>query len=112
MGSRLAIQSHNLYEGGVRNVAVNFAPLLDEGETLVGTPTVTNAAGNLSDLVISNEQLNAAEMSINGVAIPASLAVVFRVARGAAAEGEYYLDILVNTSGGQTIPGTVLVNCA
>jgi len=112
MGSRVAPQTHDLYEGGVRNVSVDFSPLLDAGENLSGSPTITNAAANPATLSISNEQISSTELTINGVAVPAARAVLFRVTRGAAAEGQYDIDILVSTTGGQTLPGTVRINCA
>jgi hypothetical protein len=105
---RLAPGSRKLYLGGVRNVAVSFAGLLDEGETLSGTPTVSEATESLG---ITAAQVSTADLVIEGVKVKAGHAVQFRLTRGEASAGNYEIDILAPTSAGQTIPGSVTIRC-
>jgi hypothetical protein len=105
---RLAPQERELYRGDERILGVDCSGVLDAGETLVGTPTVTDESGQLA---ISQEQVNTTEVVINELKVPIGRAVLFMVERGAAPDGNYELDLLVTTSAGQTIPGAVKVIC-
>jgi len=105
---RFAQQVRDLYVDGIRNVAVDFSGLLDAGELLTGTPSVTDSSGAL---VIGGVQVTSAAMIINGASVPAGKAMAFSVERGAAPAGDYELDLLAATDAGQQIPGAVLIRC-
>jgi len=108
MAKRKAPQWHKLYSGGVRNVAIDFSGLLDAGESLSGTPSVTDSSGLLS---ISGEQVSSVALVINRVTVAAGLAVSFTVDRNSAPRGRYDIDVSVSTDAGQTIPGTIVIEC-
>jgi len=82
--------------GSVRNVAVSFSSLLDTGEALTGTPTVT-ATG----LTISGEIVNIDVIDIEGVSVPIGEAVQFTVSGGVDAT-QYTISIVVSSDAGQT----------
>lgn len=108
MSKRLARETHQIYTGAVRNVAVDFTGLLDDGETLSGTPTVTDDSG---EFVLSNKQVSTTALVIRGNTVAIGKAVQFTVDRNGAADGEYELDIVASTSAGQTLPASVTIEC-
>ena len=67
----------------VRNVAVSFVGKLDAGENLTGTPTLA-LVGVGSGLTFSNIAVSTAQLTVNGVDVPAGRAVQFRVTAQAA----------------------------
>ena len=77
--------------GSTRNVAVSFANVLDDGELLTGTPTIT-ATG----LTISGEVVSTAILTIDGASVPIGEAVQCSVTGGAAGV-TYEMDITVST---------------
>lgn len=106
MSRRLAPQEHALYPGEVRNVAIDFSGLLDDGETL---SSVTQAEESTSTLVVSSEQINAAEVVINGASVPIGHAVQLRVDHNNAAAEQYVVDIECLTSASQEVVGSVIL---
>lgn len=74
-----APQIHTKRSTAVMNGAVSFDELLESGETLTGTPTVT---GSPSGLTIDNARVSTGELTINGVAVATGRAVQFRVSSG------------------------------
>jgi len=66
-------------DGETRNVAVDFTAKLDSGELLTGTPTVTDASG---DLTITNKAVNAEQLTINNKTVAVGKAVQFQVSGG------------------------------
>lgn len=72
-----APQVRTVDQAEVRNVAVDLRGKLDEGELLVGTPTVTEVTS--TDLTISNNTINSDAETIMGLVVPAGQAVLFRV---------------------------------
>ena len=108
MSKRLARETHQIYSGAVRNVAVDFTGLLDDGETLSGTPTVTDDSG---EFVLSNKQVSTTALSIKGRLIATGLAAQFTLDRNGAPDGEYEIDIVASTTSGQTLPVSITVEC-
>lgn len=78
---------------GVRNVAVSFANVVDSGELLTGTPTIT---GSPSGLTFANQAVNTAALTINGESVAIGNAVQFKVA-GGTADTEYTILVQVST---------------
>ncbi len=79
-------------------VAVDFTSILEGGDLLTGTPTVTDGAGvlTLSSKAVSTEQL-----SINGTDVSAAKAVTFTAA-GGTSPTDYTVTVNVSTTGGFT----------
>lgn len=99
---------------GIRNVAVSFSEMLDAGELLSGTPTITEVAGTGSpttDLTLSNKVVSTAELTINDVAVPTGEAIQFSVTGGTVANSPYSITISVGTDAtpAQTLIGTVVL---
>lgn len=74
-----ANQVHLKAVSEVRNVAVSFANMLDDGELLTGTPTIT-----CTGLTFSNQAVNTAALTIDGVEVAIGQAVQFKVVGGTA----------------------------
>lgn len=92
----------------IRNVSVSFSGKLDTGETLTGTPTVTEHSTN--HLTLSSPNVTEDPVSINGRTVPAGEAVQFVVDASGATEGETYtVDVVCSTSASQTISGSVVM---
>ena len=72
-----APQRHTKTVTEVRNVAVDFLGLLDDGELLTGTPTVVEVT--TTDLTLASKAVNATALTINGVDCIAGQAVTFKV---------------------------------
>lgn len=80
--------------GDVWNGAVSFARQLDSGETLTGTPTVTEET--TSDLTISNVAVSTSSLRINSTLVAAGTAVQFKVV--GQTSGTYTLKITATTT--------------
>jgi hypothetical protein len=102
-GTNLAPQINCKTASEVRNAAVSFADLLASGETLTGTPTVTQAS-----LTFANQAVSTAALTINGETVAIGKAVQFKVSGGAAGN-VYEIDINCDTTSTpvQTLYGTV-----
>ena len=81
--------------GETRNFAVSFVQILDEGESLTGTPTV--AEQTTSDLTISSKVVNTAALTIDGKTVPIGHAVQFRISGQVVASSPYTIKITVGT---------------
>jgi hypothetical protein len=65
--------------GEIRNGAISLAHLLETGEVLTGTPTVSATP---SGLTFSNVAVNSTAITIDGVSVTAGEAIQFRVTGG------------------------------
>jgi hypothetical protein len=72
-----APQIHTKHPSAVQNAAVSFDALLEPGETLTGTPTVTGTG-----LTIDNARVSDVDLTVNGATVAAGRAIQFRVAGG------------------------------
>src|SRR4051812_28428419 len=88
-----------------RTAGVSFVNVLESGESLTGTPTVTATP---SGLTISNIQTNAVAVTINGASVAVGKAVLFSVAGGNNGK-KYQLEVQCSTNG--TLAQTPLVEC-
>ena len=86
-----------------RNFAVDFGSMLDAGELLTGTPTVTGDAS----LTITNKQVSAAELTINGSTVAIGEAVQFKIDADTA--GYYTVTITCATDASQTLEGRIRI---
>jgi len=84
MGVRFASQIQYKTVSEIRNAGVSFALRLDPGELFTGTPTVAEVT--TSDLTITNQGLNTAELTILGVTNAIGQVIVFTVAGGVAGQ--------------------------
>ena len=100
----------HLMIGEQANVAIDFRGLLDTGETLTGTPTVTEVDTTL--FTLSSKAVSVGSLTINGKTVGAGLAVQFFINATAATAGGYLLRVLCGTSEGQTRGGYVRVQVA
>ena len=102
-------QRYEISSGEVRNLAIDLTQLLDTGETLSGTPTLTEQT--TSDLTFAAVAVNTATLSIlddAGVAIGA--AVEARVSGGVAGR-EYEIHLAVGTTATQTLKRALKIDC-
>lgn len=83
----------------VRTISVDLSDMLDEGETLTGSPTITSTP---SGLTIDNEQISDSALTINDREVSAGLVVQF-TASGGTARQTYSIILQSDTSGSQTI---------
>lgn len=81
--------------GDVRLGSVSFAGQLDSGESLTGTPTVTEVT--TTDLTISSVAVSSEALVINSRSVAAGLAVQFLVSGAKASGSPYTLQITVST---------------
>lgn len=102
MTNQLALQQPTIYDGETRLASVSFVGLLDDGELLSGTPTVTEITS--SDLTFANEALNSSAKIINKKSVAANKAVVFKITGFVAGE-TYTIEI---TSGTDSSPAQTL----
>lgn len=102
--STIAPQVRETTTAATRNVSVDFTGALDSSETLTGTPALQSSGA----LTTSGAQVNTSVIVINGVSVAIGKAVQFTVS--AAAKGKYLIEIVVTTSGGQTLEGAVRLN--
>lgn len=96
--------------GEVANIAIDCSGFLDTGETITGAVTVEEQT--TSELTITSEQANSAELTINGAAVAVGLAVQCRVDAASAAAGDYTLIVTAVTSASQTRKGKVQLSVA
>jgi hypothetical protein len=90
--------------GAVRNVKVDMTAFLDEGETLDGTPTITEPDG----IETASAAVSTQALKINDTYVEAGKAITFTVSGGTKGE-EYRILVSCDTSGGQTVEGYVRV---
>lgn len=104
--SHTANQRYDVPVGSVRNVAVSFAGLLDSGELLTGTPTITEVS--TSDLTITNKVISTAILTINDISVPIAEAVQFSFS-GQLVDVKYTIKISIGTDAtpAQTLIGQV-----
>lgn len=78
----------------VRNVAVSYANILDDGEILSGTPTIVEVT--TPDLTLTDKIISTVKLTINGKSVPIAEAVQFKVAVGLA-NTNYDIRITIST---------------
>lgn len=102
-----ANQIHFKTTNEIRNVAVNFTELLDSGEKLTGTPSVSVSP---SGITVSNVARNSTTATILGESVPANQAITF-TASGGTSGTQYTLTVQVDTdaSNAQTLEGKVRI---
>lgn len=93
----IAQPAHEKTAGETRNVAVDCRDLLDSGETLTGTPTVSGTG-----LTLSGATVNVAALTLQGATVGIGQAVQFTVAGGTAGT-RYLIRVTASSSGGQTL---------
>jgi len=81
--------------GETNNFAISFVNILDEGELVIGTPTVVEET--TSDLTISNKAVNTSTLIINSKTVIAGKAVQFSVSGQLEASSPYVIKITVGT---------------
>ena len=91
---------YKLSEGDVRRHSIRFADVLDDDELLTGTPTATEATG---DIVIGNRQVNTEPILVRGKPAKVGQAVQFTTAGQQVAVATYTITGSVQTTKGQTI---------
>ena len=94
----------------VRNVSISFADVLDSGELLTGTPTVTEIT--TSDLTFASETVNTGALTVNGLSVTAGQAIQFRVS-GGSANVDYNVQLIAGTDAtpAQTLYATLTLGC-
>lgn len=80
-------------EGETRNGKVSFTDILDTGEVLTGTPTVTVSP---SGPTISNAAVNTSAVTVDGESVAIGHAVTFKVTGGTAGT-TYTLTVTAST---------------
>lgn len=96
-----APQEYDKAVSEVRNVAYDFTPLLDEGESLTGTPTVTITP---SGPTVSNAAVNVAALTILGETVAIGKAVQFRVSGGSSGVTyTFTISVATNSTPAQTL---------
>lgn len=92
--------------GETRNISVRFAGVLDVGEALTGTPTISEL--DTTDLTISSKAISVAALTITGVSTPIGQAVQCAVSGGTAGN-TYDIQIVATTDStpAQTIYGNI-----
>ena len=86
----------------VRAVAVDFGAVLDSGELLTGTPTVTEATGGVT---LGSKAVNTGSITVNGRTVITGQAVQFTITGGTA--GTEYT--VVVTCGTNATPAQTLI---
>lgn len=100
-----APQIHTKHPDSTQNASVSFDGLLEDGETLTGTPTVTATP---SGLTIDNARVSTTELTIDGSIVAIGRAVQFRVAGGTS--GTRY-EIVVTSDTTSSPVQTLVVEC-
>lgn len=100
-----APQVQSKHPSETKTAGVSFVNLLESGESLTGTPTVSSAP---TGLTISNVQKNSGAVTINGVSVAANKAVLFSVAGGSSGV-QYELEVTCGTTGSPA--QTLVVEC-
>ena len=89
------------------NVSVDCTGWLDDGELLTGTPTIPVVAG----ITISNNVINTAAKTINGVSVAIAKAIQFSVTGGAAGDSyQITMSCTTDSTPAQIKQGTVTLN--
>ncbi len=96
MALNIAPQVPEAYVSETRNFAVSFVNMLDAGELLTGTPTITEET--TTDLTISNKAVNTAALTINGASVAIGQAVQFKVVGQKVSGSPYTIKITVGTT--------------
>jgi len=104
MSRRVAPECRAIYASEIRAVSVDFSGVLDEGETLTSVLSIDDPS---NELAITGTQVNSAPVDINGVSVPAGLAVQFLLDHNGATQGNRLIDIECSTSAGQEVVGSV-----
>lgn len=91
-----------------RLCAVDFTDKLDPGESLTGTPTVTDSTG---DLTLANKSVSTAELTVAGRQVTAGRAVQFTTTGGTAGT-RYTISVSVGTDStpAQTLEADLLLD--
>lgn len=100
-----APQIHIKHPAAAQNAAVSFDGLLEEGEELTGTPSVSVLP---SGLTIDNARVNSGELTVDGARVAANRAVQFRVSGGAVGTS-YEIRVVCGTSSNPA--QTLVVEC-
>lgn len=103
--SDTAIEINNMSTRELCHFSVNMEPKLDTGETLTGTPTITESSGNLT---LTNKAVSTAILSISGTSVAIGQAVQFTA--DAAENGSYTVVVVCTTSSGQIKDLELIVN--
>ncbi len=98
-----APQIRELTTDETRNISVDMSGLLDDGEVLVGAPTIECS----DSLTVDNEQINTAAVVINGDSVAVGCAVQFTVA--STVRGAYTIDIKCSTDANQVVEGIIKI---
>ena len=87
--------------------AVSFVGKLDSGETLTGTPTVTEI--DTAHLTITSKAVNSAALTINGQSVAIGQAVQCKVVSNGSmvADEEYSILVRCSTTAGQVLNGVI-----
>ena len=103
-----AEQIYSISSEQTRIVSVDCRGFLDTGETLSGTPTITEI--RTTDLVLSDKAVSTTALDILGASVATGKAVQFKVDAAGVVDGRLYkVKILCATSGTQTVGGIVLL---
>lgn len=86
--------------GDIESGAIGFIDQLESGETLTGSPTITEQTTD--DLTISGVAVNSSTLTIDGVSHTAGQAVQFAVSGMLLTHTPYTLKVVVTTSSGRT----------
>lgn len=105
MSKNTAPQRPDKPAAAVRRCAVSFAGQLDQGELLIGTPTLSASGAGLT---VYSPAVSAAALTLNGRLVPAGRAVEFW-AGGGTAGVEYTVTVTAQTTLGQTLIGRVTI---
>lgn len=86
-------------KGATRVLAVDFSDMLESGETLSGTPTITASS---STVTVSGAAINSSgSMVVLGTTVATSKVVTFYVAAGTSGKA-YNFNVSVGTNNSQT----------
>jgi hypothetical protein len=94
--------------GDVEKGAVSFADKLDSGETLTGTPTVTEVT--TTDLTLAGKAVSTTSLTILGETVAAGEAVQFTVS-GQQAATIYTISVSATTTASRTLVRYVQMEC-
>jgi len=93
----------------VRNVSVSFVDVLDSGELLTGTPTITATMATGSTVTIANAVVSTAVLTINGATVSAGKAIQFTISTGSSGV-TYTVNIQCGTDASQTLEAEVVID--
>lgn len=94
--------AYTVYQGSVRNIAIDCSKALDSGELMTGTPTITvSPAGvTLSNKAISSETLSVLSRDVGAGLVATCTATCTDT-------GTYTITVQADTDASQTIIGKV-----